>query len=259
YQLGRISGFKREFSLSDTSYHCSYARSERVPRWALHAISSLAPAIFMPIINLVIVQSLWDLHNSWLGLTLSVSLTGLISNLVKVCVGRPRPDLISRCLPSPGTKDSLVWGLSNYTICTQTDEHILRDGFRSFPSGHASLAFAGLGFLSFYLAGKLRLWDDHGYAGKVWLALTPLTGASLVAITRTMDYRHHWEDVFVGSLLGLTIAFVSYRQFFPSFTHPSSQLPLPPRVDLSVNPTRDRLRVGQEEMEPLVLSEDDEA
>jgi diacylglycerol diphosphate phosphatase / phosphatidate phosphatase len=99
-----------------------------------------------------------------------------------------------------------VWGLSNYTICTQPDEHILRDGFRSFPSGHASLSFAGLGFLSFYLAGKLRLWDDHGYAvsplllargvfdylhlqAKVWLALTPLTGASLVAITRTMDYR----------------------------------------------------------------------
>jgi diacylglycerol diphosphate phosphatase / phosphatidate phosphatase len=72
-------------------------------------------------------------------------------------------DLISRCLPSPGLKDSPVWGLSNYTICTQVDEYILRDGFRSFPSGHASLSFAGLGFLSFYLVGKFRLWDERGY------------------------------------------------------------------------------------------------
>lgn len=144
-------------------------------------ISSLAPIILMPVINLISTRSLWDLHSSWLGLTLSLTLTGFISHLVKVCVGRPRPgllfcsiqtlplanalpsDLLSRCLPSPGAKDNPVWGLSNYTICTQMDEHILRDGFRSFPSGHASLSFAGLGFLSFYLAGKLRLWDEHGY------------------------------------------------------------------------------------------------
>ena len=137
----------------------------------------------MPVLNLIFVQSLWDLHNSWLGLVLSLTLTGSISNLVKVCVGRPRPgespgilsvkfrdesfatilDLISRCLPVPGSMDSPVWGLSNYTICTQTDENILKDGFRSFPSGHASLSFAGLGFLSFYLAGKLHLWDERGY------------------------------------------------------------------------------------------------
>jgi hypothetical protein len=57
---------------------------------------------------------------------------------------------------------------------------------------------------------------------------------------------------------GLTIAFVSYRQFFPSLMHPNSQLPLQPRVDLSVNHTRGRLRLGQEEMEPMVLSDDDE-
>lgn len=144
-------------------------------------ISSLAPAILMLAINLISIQSLWDLHNSWLGLTLSLTLTGLISNLVKVCVGRPRPgslfafsdsvqclmialpvDLISRCVPSPDARDKPVWGLSNHTICTQTDERILRDGFRSFPSGHASLSFAGLGFLTFYLAGKLRLWDKNG-------------------------------------------------------------------------------------------------
>lgn len=30
----------------------------------------------------------------------------------------------------------------------------------------------------------------------------PSIGALLVAISRTEDYRHHWQDVFIGSLLG---------------------------------------------------------
>lgn len=69
--------------------------------------------------------------------------------------------------------DGLVWGLSNATICTQTNDKILRDGFRSFPSGHSSLSFAGLGFLSFYVMGKLHLWDGRGHT--VHLLVLPMS------------------------------------------------------------------------------------
>jgi len=85
---------------------------------------------------------------------LSVSMTGTITQLVKVAVGRPRPgksscvlvyltylkdiiDLISRCKPALGSEDPL-WGLSTADICTQTVSKILEDGWRSFPSGHSS-------------------------------------------------------------------------------------------------------------------------
>jgi diacylglycerol diphosphate phosphatase/phosphatidate phosphatase len=53
-------------------------------------------------------------------------------------------DIIDRCQAPPGAlQDQLSrqWGLSNYTICTQTDAHILEDGFKSFPSGHSSCQF----------------------------------------------------------------------------------------------------------------------
>jgi len=89
---------------------------------------------------------------------------------------------------------------------------------------------SGLGFLSWYLAGKLHLFDRKGHTGKSFLALTPLTGALLVAISRTMDYRHHWQDVTVGSIVGLVVSYFAYRQYYPPLTSVYSHLPFAPRI-----------------------------
>jgi len=185
--------------------------------------------VLLPIINLFTVRTLWDLHNSYLGLLLSLSVTGVVTQFTKLTVGRPRPDVVSRCIPPPGSVDP-VYGLTSVSICTQTDLHILNDGFRSFPSGHSSLSFAGLGFLSLYLAGKLHLFDKRGHAPKAWISLAPLSGAALVAISRTMDYRHHWHDVTVGSILGITIAYFAYHQYYPSLADELSHRPYSPRI-----------------------------
>ena len=42
--------------------------------------------------------------------------------------------------------------------------------------------------------------------------------ATLIAIGRTCDYKHHWQDVTAGSILGIICAFIGYRQFFPSLS-----------------------------------------
>lgn len=230
YLLNRIHGFWRDFSLTDTSIQYNYTVHERVPDWGLYLIALVAPLVIMPIINLISIRSWWDLHNSWLGLILSLGLTGTITNIVKITAGRPRPDLISRCQPHPDAVNAPIFGLANASICTQTDIGILRDGFRSFFSGHSSLSFAGLGFLFWYLSGKLHLFDLRGHAGKAWISIVPLMGATLVAISRTMDYRHHPLDVFVGSVVGLAISHYSYRQYFPSLTHRLCHRPYSPRV-----------------------------
>ncbi|KAI6007904.1 phosphatidic acid phosphatase type 2/haloperoxidase, partial [Pisolithus marmoratus] len=191
---------------------------------SLHLISAVIPFIVQVIINLFTVRSWVDFHHSTLGLLLSYTITGSITQIVKVTVGRPRPDVISRCQPIPGSVDP-AYGLSTVDICTQTVKYILDDGWRSFPSGHSSSSFAGLGFLTFYLAGKLHVFDKRGYAGKIWLVLTPLSGATFVAISRTMDYRHHWHDVVAGSAVGLVLSYFSYRQYYPSLGEADAQLP----------------------------------
>lgn len=47
---------------------------------------------------------------------------------------------------------------------------------------------------------------------------------SLAAISRTMDYHHWKEDVGVGSIIGLLISFMCYRQYFPSISSKKSNL-----------------------------------
>lgn len=74
-----------------------------------------------------------------------------------------------------------------------------------------------MGYLSLYLMDRLHLFKEQG-RGQSWrllLCLAPLFGALLVALSRTCDYHHHWQDVLVGSLLGLGIGALCYRQYFP--------------------------------------------
>lgn len=206
-----------------------------MPDEALIVIALVAPVILQALVNYFSVRSWWDLHTSYLGLVLGLAITGVITQITKITVGRPRPDVISRCKPIAGSIDP-PWGLSSAEICTQTDMFILNDGWRSFPSGHSSTAFAGLGFLSFYVAGKLHLFDRRGYTAKAWIALTPLYGAALVAISRTMDYRHHWHDVTAGSILGLVVAYFSYRQYYPPLSSNKSHHPNAPRIERREQP-----------------------
>lgn len=229
--INNVHGFRREFSLTDTSIQHTYAVHERVPTWLLGVLAVLIPALIIAGFSLGISRSVWDLHNGLLGFVLAQALTVTITTIVKVTVGRPRPDLIDRCQPFPGSQNASPYGLVTDHICSVgVDSKILRDGFRSFPSGHASTSFAGFTYLSLYLAGKLHLFDRRGHAVTAWLCGTPLMAATLIAVSRTMDYRHHATDVIAGALLGLIIAYWSYKLYYPSLSHPQSHKPYSPRI-----------------------------
>lgn len=79
---------------------------------------------------------LWELNCGVLGLLLSQAAAFVITSALKNVIGKPRPDIVARC--QMGTVKLDPYELATYEMCKQTDHHILKDGFRSFPSGHSS-------------------------------------------------------------------------------------------------------------------------
>ena len=118
----------------------------------------------------------------------------------------------------------MVSGVPGVPVCSGSARAV-REGRKSFPSGHTSLATAGLGYLSFFLLANVRPRADTG-SGAVWrtlAALSPLFLAAWIGISRVRDYWHHWSDVASGGMLGAAIAYVCLKNLSPQrATGPSS-------------------------------------
>lgn len=158
-----VEPFHRMFSLDNRSIQYPFAVVERVPvgehvRSLAHSflyahalpVWSIIYAGLVPLLILLCWAAIfrpkpYQVQVTVLGLLVSLMLTSLITDIIKNAVGRPRPDLISRCMPRKGTPGNT---LVAWTVCTQSNNHILQEGWRSFPSGHSSFSFSGLGYLS---------------------------------------------------------------------------------------------------------------
>ncbi|KAJ1912425.1 hypothetical protein IWQ60_009670 [Tieghemiomyces parasiticus] len=231
FAIDKIAPFHRQFSLDNKSIMYPH-KPDTISPSMLIVIAFAVPVVFIFVISVFVRRSWFDLHQGWLGCVLALALTIVITDTLKITVGRHRPDFISRCQIdiSEGVPTDPPLGLSSVALCTQKNLKILYDGMKSFPSGHSSLSFAGMTFLSLYLAGKLHLYDRRGHTLKAFIVLIPLLGAALVAVSRTVDYRHHWQDVLVGSLIGIATAYFSYRHYYPSLSSPIAHRPYSPRI-----------------------------
>ncbi|KAJ8758499.1 hypothetical protein K2173_000220 [Erythroxylum novogranatense] len=211
--LNVIHPFKR-FVGKDMMDDLRYPMKDNtVPIWTVPLYAILLPiAIF--ILFYLRRRDVYDLHHSILGLAFAVLITAVITDSIKNAVGRPRPDFFWRCFPDG--KD-LYDQLGN-VICHGKASDI-KEGHKSFPSGHTSWSFAGLGFLSLYLAGKMKAFNRRGHVAKLCIVFLPLLAAALVGISRVDDYWHHWQDVFAGGLIGVVVATFCYIQFFPPPYH----------------------------------------
>ncbi|XP_048329050.1 lipid phosphate phosphatase 2 [Ziziphus jujuba] len=185
-------------------------KDNTVPFWAVPIYAILLPIIIF-IIYYIYRRDIYDLHHAILGLLYSILIAGVITDAIKDAVGRPRPDFFWRCFPD-GKK--VFNHITREVICHGKKSDI-KEGYKSFPSGHTSWSFAGLGFLSWYLSGKIRVFDRRGHSAKLCILFLPLLAAALVGITRVDDYWHHWTDVFTGGLIGLVVSTFCYLQSFP--------------------------------------------
>ncbi|XP_050937967.1 putative lipid phosphate phosphatase 3, chloroplastic isoform X5 [Cucumis melo] len=172
-------------------------KDNTVPVWAVPLYAMLLPiAVFLFVYWRR--RDIYDLHHAILGLFYSVLITAVITDAIKNAVGRPRPNFFWRCFPDG--KD--VYDKLGNVIC-HGDADVIKEGHKSFPSGHTSWSFAGLGFLSLYLSGKIKVFDQRGHIAKLCIVFLPLLFAALVGVSRVDDYWHHWQDVFAGGLLEL--------------------------------------------------------
>ncbi|RYP21709.1 hypothetical protein DL766_007881 [Monosporascus sp. MC13-8B] len=241
-----VEPFHRLFSINDLRISFPHAEVERVPVWLNFVYALFVPLGVLLFWNAVVARaSFHKQHSAVLGLAISLVLASFLTDVVKNTVGRPRPDLVARCKPAAGTAPGVLVGID---VCTETEHHTLHDGWRSFPSGHSSFSFAGLGYLAFFLAGQLRVFRDRRDLGRALLCLAPLLGAALIAISRCQDYRHDVYDVCVGSALGFLVAWFAYRRYWPSLSGRDCDEPYPtPGSDLDEHDREGWRRVRDEE------------
>ncbi|KAK9470783.1 phosphatidic acid phosphatase type 2/haloperoxidase [Dipodascopsis tothii] len=224
--LEEMNPFFSMFSLDDVSIQHPYATSERVT-----SINGVIINVTVPVGVMVLMTPLLHRKGDWkhvlnvslLSLAHSIFLTEFVTDLLKNTIGRTRPDFIARCMPAPGTP---LTGLVGIEVCTNPNMGVLYDGFRSTPSGHSSLSFAGLGFLSAWLAGQLHIFQPGAELFKTMFSLIPLVMGLFIGISRIEDYRHHITDIIFGGVIGTLVAWYSYRKFFPHLGRSDSDAPL---------------------------------
>nr|ASN64455.1 phosphatidic acid phosphatase [Eimeria falciformis] len=152
----------------------------------------------------------------------------LLTEVLKEVVGSLRPHFLSVCKPDwsqISCKENELYTYVSDFFCTG-DAHRIREGRRSFPSGHSSMAMCGVLFTMLYLQGRFK-WQQHKTAPRLqqqqrraflskvyWMieAATPCLQVLLflmalyIPATRVLDHYHHVRDVVGGGVLGAFVA-----------------------------------------------------
>jgi len=215
----------------DASINYPYQNST-IPTSLLIVLSLLVPFVLISLICIFkiwrdpsqSVQARYEWSAAVSGLLIAIGLATLVTMVVKVSVGRPRPNFIQYCEFIPGSNS-----------CGRNTQ----DPWMSFPSGHASFSFSGLTFFTLYLLTIFTFFRTSPHASPVeivelanqtaaspgggrnrtalpfvtyeaWLwvvCLLPMFLAGYISCTRITDYYHFTDDVLAGVILG---AFAAY-------------------------------------------------
>ena len=158
-----VSPKRRPFDVTDPSLSYPLVE-EAIPNATLAVLCGILPAMLILVISLFLGlgperqhdssrsaslrRKLWEWNAGWMGLGVALALAFIISSGAKEVVGKPRPNFLARCKPDMSKKleatvggigDQIEEGIALYSwkICRETGA-ALDEGFRSFPSAHAS-------------------------------------------------------------------------------------------------------------------------
>ena len=93
-----------------------------------------------------------------------------------------------------------------------------------------------------FFAGQMHVFRPRTDLARVLLALAPLIGAALIAISRCEDYRHDVWDVTTGSGLGISIAYFSYRRYYRSLRSHVCHEPYPSQSESATSSSSGKLK-----------------
>ncbi|XP_003744111.1 phospholipid phosphatase 5 [Galendromus occidentalis] len=227
--LEHAEPFERKIHLEESWLYMNPKTDSYVSTGLLFFLALVTPSVCIVTINSLFECNRSDVSAAHMGYILALGLSAILTDSLKVIVGRPRPDFFFRCFPS---------GEGNFSMPCTGSPRSVREGRKSFPSGHSSIAFSSFTFLSLYLLAKLEALNSTSRrlrTHRVLLGGLPLYAALLIALSRTCDYHHHWQDVLVGSIIGLVIGYLCYRQQYPSVFDTDAATPLAEFPALGLN------------------------
>jgi len=226
--------------LADPSINQPYL-SQTVPNALLAVLAVILPIACIWIIFATRFKqagSGTELRIAMLAFAVAILTTLIATTFGKRYISRPRPNYVQYVQYHNGT----IGAIENQ-----------QDAFSSFPSGHSSMSFAGLGFLAMYMyynvycywrigtvdAGGMfssldgilvrselvfhrRRARERTYAVHnnqlplLLLCSAPLWLAAWIAMTRVKDYWHNYDDILAGSVIGIFIAYACYTCIYQS-------------------------------------------
>jgi len=90
------------------------------------------------------------------------------------------------------------------------DKSNVRDAQYSFPSGHSSGIFCGIGFTALFVLYLLHKYSRKHNFGKTAIGFTFILLSFAAAATRPRDYYHNYDDIIAGCIVGMCCAFVGF-------------------------------------------------
>ena len=170
--ISTLNPTTRPFLTYDATISAPYQTTNSIPYWL---------ACIIPFLSLLFSLTIWEIlpYRNTPRLTSAAAsflfflldfifcfvVTVLLTETGKLVVGRYRPDWLNRCEPdASNTTIVLQWGTSaaaNPSCTSSLSPSKIEDGHKSFPSGHASTAFA----LGVYVAGYV-LWSVFYRSGQ---------------------------------------------------------------------------------------------
>ncbi|KAL1746810.1 phosphatidic acid phosphatase type 2/haloperoxidase, partial [Schizophyllum fasciatum] len=206
-------------------------QSNIIPIWLAVVLAVLVPTVSFALVQ-IRVHSIYDLHVAFWANVWAIVLGCVFQIFNKILIGGIRPHFFDVCQPRedlrPGDGAGYHGLYFTWEVCEGANYDHIQDALKSWPSGHTTVAFAGLVLLSLYFNGKLKVFSDERIlVWKLFMFLAPILGAFLIAGAVVLDHSQHWYDAVGGIVIGTAAAIASYRANYAAiWDHRFNHIPL---------------------------------